>query len=332
LKLAVNALDASGGTNIEAGVTTLGSIFTGGASMPDSLVMLTDGYVNEGITSTAGIHSLLKSYLPNVPVYALGYGDDHNSDFMKGISSRTNGTYTFINNEIALPASVGDMLGGLQCEVAKAGRLAYPTTWTCLELNGDSTGSYGVGSLIADKPTWVMFDVPYGANGSLVLDYKLVLGDVVTTNVVVTQELDRIDVMEQHLRCLTAVALDNAADAIKNYRIDDAKRAIEGAIDKISVSEAGSRPLAFRMRAQLEEMRDEISQMVSTPPRNRSRFTNLALRTSNTATRYQQQRGVGGTADDSLFTSPIMLERQSQMIYDYSQTIPDDPLEMSLSA
>jgi hypothetical protein len=69
LKAEVAKLTADGGTNMEAGISMLGSLFTaGGSDHPDSLVLLTDGFVNEGITSLAGIHSLLNSYLPNLPV------------------------------------------------------------------------------------------------------------------------------------------------------------------------------------------------------------------------------------------------------------------------
>lgn len=332
LKASVRLLDADGGTNMEAGVTLLGSLYAGRA-MPDSLVLLTDGFVNEGLASVTGIYSLLKSYTPSVPVYALGYGDDHNSDFMRGLSRRTAGTYSFIDGETALPASIGELLGGLQCEVAKSAIVSFPPSWNCLELNY-TTGdvAYEMGSLIADKPTWAVFSVPASTAAASVS--FTIAGSVVSVPVNITNELDRVDVIEQQLRCITALALESAGALLRNHHVSDAKDVIELTITKITDSEAAGRPLAIRMRAHLEEMNEEIAQIMSTPPRFRRRaidFTNLALRTAGTATRYSQQRGAtsNGDMDDNLFTSPVLIERQSQMVSDYWSQSPDDPSEMT---
>lgn len=333
LKASVRLLDADGGTNMEAGVTLLGSLYAGRA-MPDSLVLLTDGFVNEGLASVTGIYSLLKSYMPSVPVYALGYGDDHNSDFMRGLSRRTAGTYSFIDGETALPASIGELLGGLQAEVTKSTVATFPSSWTCLELNytaGDAT--FDMGSLIADKPTWAVFSVPATGSGSASISFKL-SGASVSLPVTITDELDRVDVVEQQLRCIAALALESAGSLLRNHRVSDAKDVIELTITKIADSEASGRPLAIRMKAHLEEMNAEIGQIMSTPPRFRRGgidFTNLALRTSSTATRYSQQRGAtsNGATDDNMFSSPVLIERQSQMVSDYWSQSPGDPIDMT---
>jgi hypothetical protein len=334
LKASVRLLDADGGTNMEAGVTLLGSLYAG-RTMPDSLVLLTDGFVNEGLASVTGIHSLLKSYMPSVPVYALGYGDDHNSDFMRGLSRRTAGTYSFIDGETALPASIGELLGGLQGEVTKSASVLFPSSWTCLELNyttGDA--GYEMGSLIADKPTWAVFSVPFAtANAAASISFKL-SGVVTSLPITLTDELDRVDVVEQQLRCITALALESAGALLKNHRVSDAKDVIELTITKIADSEAAGRPLAIRMKAHLEEMNAEIGQIMLTPPRFQRGgidFTNLALRTSSTATRYSQQRGAtsNGATDDNMFSSPGLIERQSQMVSDYWSQSPGDPTDMT---
>lgn len=332
LKTAVRLLDADGGTNMEAGVTLLGSLYAG-RTMPDSLVLLTDGFVNEGLSSVTGIYSLLKSYMPSVPVYSLGYGDDHNSDFMRALSRRTAGTYSFIDGETALPASIGELLGGLQGEVAKSSTVTFPPSWTCLELNY-TTGDvvYEMGSLIADKPTWAVFSVP-ASDAVATVSFKIA-GSVVSVPVTITNELDRVDVLEQQLRCITALALESAGALLRNHRVSEAKDVIELTITKITDSEAAGRPLAIRMKAQLEEMNAEIGQIMSTPPRFRRGgidFTNLALRTAGTATRYSQQRGAtsNGDADDNMFSSPALIERQSQMVSDYWSQSPGDPIDMT---
>lgn len=340
LKTSVLGLIADGGTNMESGVEMLGTVFKDGV-MPDSLVLLTDGFVNEGITTLAGMYSLLKSYMPSVPVYALGYGDDHNSDFMRGLSKRTAGTYSFIDSEIALPASIGELLGALQGEVAKSATLEFPASWTCLELNYTPGDAYhSLGSLIADKPTWAVFSVP--VTGELKLQYSIINDtinvstvNVTTVNVPITPELDRVDVVEQHLRCLTAVALENAGNSLlKRKNIGEAKDIITNAIQSIISSDAATRPLAIRMKAQLDEMLEEINNIITTPPRFRRNavdYVNLALRTTSTATRYSQQRGANSNGvldDDDVFSSPVSIQRQTQMVTNYSQT-PGDPIDMT---
>jgi hypothetical protein len=327
----IKDLHADGGTNIESGIAQLGGLFTSADSVyPDSIVLLTDGYINEGITSVAGLYSMLNSYMPGVPVYALGYGDDHNSDFMKGLSLRTNGTYTFIDNEIALPASIGELLGGLQGEVAKNAELLIPTDWTCLELNYISEKStFGIGSLIADKPTWIICSVPVDSSSQIQLKYKNISdGETVNTLVTINNDLERIEVCEQYMRCLSAVSLDKASNFIKNGQLSAANLEISVMIDKISKSEAAMRPLAIRMKAQLVEMSEQIQTTLQTPPRiRRNANANLLLRTSSTASRYRQQRGVSSAGDDDIFSSPQMLERTSQMINQYTQNsvIFEDP-------
>jgi hypothetical protein len=323
IKASVDKLVADGGTNMESGITLLGQLFSTGTELPlpDTVVLLTDGYVNEGITTVAGVHSLLKSYVPNLPVYALGYGDDHNSDFMRELSRRTSGTYTFIDSEIALPASIGELLGSLQNEVAKGGFLTFPESWTCLELGSTGT-SHGLGSLVADKPTWTLLKVPASSvTGNVVLSYKNVGStDDSLLPVVIDGALDRLDVMEQHLRCITASALDKAAGFIKAYQMDSAKQTVQDAIKLITTSEAATKPMAIRFKAQLDEMIEEIS----TTHRGHRGFANLLQRTTGTATRYTQQRGVssqgGGDDDDGMFSTPLLMRAQAAMVTGYSQS------------
>jgi hypothetical protein len=322
LKEAVDTLTADGGTNMEAGVVALGELFNDG-SPPDSIVLLTDGYVNEGITSVAGIYSMLNSYLPSVPVYALGYGAEHNSDFMRALSSRTNGTYTFLDSEIALPASIGDLLGGLKGEVAKAASMTFPNHWKCLELNGGD-GVIGLGSLVADKPTWVVFELPAAAGAaaatSPLLNYRM--GDITHTVMLSPMPNDSvtsIELQEQYLRCIVARALDTASSLLKVYKINDAKALIINTIDKIATSSAAGGAMAIRMKAQLEEMKENLDSSSNSSSRH-----HVILQAGSTATRYTQQRGVsGGRQSDDLFSTPTLMRHQTQMVEQYST--PADP-------
>lgn len=326
LKVSVDTLTADGGTNMEAGVVALGALFTG-VKAPDSVVVLTDGYVNEGITSVAGIYSLLNSYLPSVPVYALGYGTDHNAEFMRTLSSRTNGTYTFLDSEIALPAAIGDLLGGLKGEVAKAAHISFPAHWKCLELNAGD-GVIGMGSLVADKPTWVIFELAATATAPATaspvpvpsLSYRMVDSGttyMVSLDSVPADSVTNVELQEQYLRCIVAKALDAASVLLRNYKINDAKILISATVDKISASVAAGGAMAIRMKAQLDEMKEELERG--------GNHHHILLQSSGTAARYTQQRGVssGGVVDE-MFSTPTLRRHQTQMVQQYSQA-PADP-------
>jgi len=332
IKTAVSALTADGGTNMESGVAMLGSIFSG-VPPPDTVVLLTDGAINEGIQSVAGMHSLLKDYLPMVPVCSLGYGDGHNETFMRGLSARTNGTYTWIDKEEALPASIGELLGGLQDEVAKAAKIQYPGSWTCLEAfakAGDTEA--GLGSIIAEKPTWVVFSIPAGTEvrpvGDLMLTFKRVgSSDTTFLGITVDESIDRLDVLEQQLRCVGVNALEQSASQLNNNQIIEAKKTITDAIAVIVASEAASKPGAISMKAKLAEMLEKLGSA------NRRQ---AVLYATGTATRYTQQRGVstGGAADedDNMFSTPGLTRQRTNMVAQYSQSVggggsahPGDP-------
>jgi hypothetical protein len=336
VKAAVSALIADGNTNMGSGITMLGSVYSGGLPPPDTVVLLTDGDLNDGIQSIVGIQSLLTDYLPKVPVCSLGYGDNHNEAFMRGLSTRTNGTYTWIDKEEALPASIGELLGGLRDEVAKAAKIQFPGSWTCLESftkTGDTEA--GLGSIIAEKPTWVMFSVPAGAmvrpSGDLILTFKHVGGgDETVMTITVDDSLDRLDVLEQQMRCVGVTALENSVSLLNSNQITEAKKTITDAIALIAASEAASKPGAISMKAKLLEMMEKLG--------SASSRRQAVLYATGTATRYTQQRGIstgGGYNDDNMFSTPGITRHRTNMVAQYSLSVgggsqsahPGDPEE-----
>lgn len=349
---AVDRLVADGGTNLECGIAELGS-FVQQTGMPDAVVILTDGHINEGISSAAGLSSVIGSYLQSTPIYTLGYGTDHNGDLLRSLATRTCGTYTFIDNEIVLPASVGDLLGGLQGEVAKSAELSYPEEWKCEEpVDQNNPGIRSLGSLISDKPTWVMLSLPpASADSDVVLTYKM--GDEEKRVVVQPSDsgLDSVEMEEQFLRCVTGHTLDKVAAAIRGYQMDEAKTLLEATLAEIDASPAKQRPLCIRMKAQLVEMKEQVEQhRVGHGMRRQNAVVGLGgaalgptpaggfyggapsidamlLRTTSTASNYGAQRGVtslggaalGPTASDGIFSSPTAVRRNRQMVSHYSQ-------------
>lgn len=324
----VERLDADGGTNMEAGIVALGEMFQGDSDKPNALVLLTDGQVNQGIVTTAGLASILRSYLPSVPVYTLGYGSDHNAELLRALSARTQATYTYIDNEIALPASIGDLLGGLQNEVASTSAVTFPVTgWKCLELNPAEAGRYEAGSLIADKPSWVMFSVAFGSEARLSLHYTNSTSRTSAhVPIMIGTELAVGDVTDQYLRCKTARVLSDVTDLLKQNRIREAKVLLT--VCRELLTNAVQTTLVIRMKAQVDELYEEVVQSENESPQRRrgvrSNIDAIAMRTSSTAQNYSAQRGVtGGLNVDSIFSSPAMIRHRTRMVEQYTQRAED---------
>ena len=318
---AAATLAAGGGTNMEAGISMLGS-FLADTGRPDAVVILTDGHVNHGLQTAAGLNSVMQAYASGVPVYTLGYGADHNGGLLRSLASRSNGTYTFIGTEIVLPAAIGDLFGSLQNEVAKQAAICYPATWTCEEPEQQVAGRFTVGSLVAEKSTWVMLGVPAGDTATAVeLVYTV---DGVENRVAVVVEdggLPLLDMEVQMLRCATAKTLDAVVAALTSRNNALAKQLLEAALALFASSPAAACPLAIHMKAQLDEMKETVDQAPSPA---------LLLHTTSVAANYTSQRGVsmgggggGGAplsrAPTNPFGSPGMARATTDMTAQYSQ-------------
>jgi hypothetical protein len=342
-------LHAYGGTNMEAGIAMLGQAVAAAAATaataaaidttatPDAIVILTDGHINHGLDTAAALNSLLNSYVAGVPVYTLGYGVNHNAELLRSLASRSSGTYTFIDSEIVLPAAIGDLLGSLQNEVAKRAVLIYPTTWSCEEPDHQPSGHFAIGSLIADKPNWVMLSVPPLVAGAEVVRSTVELqyftdGSKDCQVVPINNGLPLLEMEEQMLRCTTAKTLNAVSAAIRNHDIARAKQLLNAALTTIADSPASTGSLAIRMKAQLDEMLElvEIEVAGAAAGAGAGGLSSPALlHTTAIAANYSSQRGVshGGRrargAPVSLFSSPGVRRETAAMSAQYSQQMGD---------
>lgn len=129
---AINRLCTQGCTNLSGGLT-LGLQQLQSVSDPAavrSLMLLTDGHANRGVSEPDGIVELLKGVLggensDNISVNTFGYGADHQADLLRRISeaSDTPGSYYFVEEKDDVSSAFGDCLGGLLSVVAQNIRL-----------------------------------------------------------------------------------------------------------------------------------------------------------------------------------------------------------------
>jgi hypothetical protein len=94
-----------------------------------SVLLLTDGHANRGVSNAQGIIDLLSGCLgteTDISINTFGYGEDHNAALLKSRSdsvSQTAGSYYFISNGDDVSSAFGDCLGGLMSVVAQNIRL-----------------------------------------------------------------------------------------------------------------------------------------------------------------------------------------------------------------
>ncbi|CAK4182063.1 unnamed protein product [Aphanomyces euteiches] len=85
-----------------------------------SVLLLTDGQANEGITSPAGLASMLQGVLdPQVSVHTFGYGSDHDATLLGQLADIGRGSYYFVQNVDGVALAFANCLGGLLSVVAQ---------------------------------------------------------------------------------------------------------------------------------------------------------------------------------------------------------------------
>jgi Mg-chelatase subunit ChlD len=91
-----------------------------------AILLLTDGFANEGIADNAGLTQLAKNSLAGFPkdkkpkLYTFGYGNDHSEDLLEALADAGDGAYFSVSNLDDVAGSFADVLGGLLSIVAQS--------------------------------------------------------------------------------------------------------------------------------------------------------------------------------------------------------------------
>ena len=297
---AVDELVANGGTNMAAAFEALGPLRLN----LDAIILLTDGQVNEGISSTEGLLSLGLG-LSSKPFYTLGYGADHNRSLLKALALKSRGSYIHVDDESMLPRTLGDLMGGLRTQVFASASLSVEGA-TCREIGGGSS-TFRVGAIVPDRDYWVIFT---GAPSSVVLRDG---SEVIDMALPLASADD--EVQEQILRSQVAEVLEDATTALENYApVPASLAALCTSIDAMPDAMIG-RPLVRQMRAELEAIR-------TAPPRPSAEL--LARMSSGTAY-LSTQRGVSVAFHDT-FSSPAQRQRSEETQILYASQRTEDPV------
>lgn len=262
----VDGLHADGGTNLEAALVALRDVATAPDVPPvDAVFVLTDGHINQGLTAASGLTRLLTAAIPaGTPVYTLGFGADHNARMLRDMALRTRGSYTYADAAELIPATIADIISGLQTEVGRGARLILPTGWECLELTAEAgSAEFTVGVLVADKDQWVVLRGPAGpltAADMPPLSFVWRSRDGVEhTEVLGTYaDFDPLMVEEQFCRCRVATVQTAVQDLLESGRLDEARAALAALGAELDANPAKDRTFVISLRAQVDEMVDAL--------------------------------------------------------------------------
>ena len=275
---AVSEIHTNGCTNLGAALDALRSR---GAAY-DGVALLTDGVINVGETTTAGL-SAKAVRLGSLPFTALGYGADHNRVLMNRIARNSRGAYIYVNNDEMLPEAMGDLIGGLRSELFKdailrvtAGELG--SRILCAELDPEADRrSYRVGTIIPNRDYWVVYEVSGDVEiEEIVLEapgFREVLGAVPVS--------DCVDLQVQVLRCRVVKVIAAATAALEQgLPLGPEIAALKAEIAGLP-SYVLERPLVQQMRAQLADIVERPAEMAD-----------MMARMSSNTTYLSSQRGV----------------------------------------
>ena len=167
LDVTISSLEALGGTNLSSGLLNARKILehTQTSNIKTSIIILTDGHTNEGITHSQELINLIhyiKALRNDITINSIGYGEDHNANLLKDIAIHGNGGYSIVNNLESVATVFGEVLGGMMSCVAQNTTVSIPLSWNCFNIYSKSTQNnmtiIDIGDIYAETETILLFE------------------------------------------------------------------------------------------------------------------------------------------------------------------------------
>jgi len=230
-----------------------------------SVLILTDGLANAGVTNTKTIVDMMKGSLePGVSVFTFGYGSDHNVDMLREISEVGGGVYYFVQSVDGVSLAFADCLGGLLSVVAQNIQLeifgmngckieSIKTRKTSKAIVPNKHYEIEMGDLYGEEARDVLIEVSMptlpAENKEFValecrLNYANVLessldkaetfGVVQRLNEVPTDQVPNSHVAQQRNRIVAAEALEQANAIAEKGKLDEGRVVLQSALEKLT--------------------------------------------------------------------------------------------------
>jgi hypothetical protein len=295
---------------------------------PAAVFLLTDGHVNIGIRTAVGLRDLLQRALPpSIPVFTVGYGEDHDANILQALAVLRRGSYTCATSDEMIPAVVGDILGAVTTRVVKDVHVcAKSGSADFLDLGAEKgSRDFFVGSLHTDKEQWVVLDADVEAQKTISVRWS---GEANKAPIHVQAVGEyQADIAQQWFRVRVVAALQEAQASL-GYATHIARLvSLEAEMERSPVSRE---PLILTLQARIKEMLEILEK-----PRHRhergfmlagaggAAAADLTRLVSNITT-LGTQRGILATQtllapEATLFQSPTQRHASSQLVTRFSQ-------------
>lgn len=314
----IASIQARGSTNLSGGLFKgVDQQIDGDTSKRSvkSVIMLTDGVANRGITDITAIKDKLAQELGarDAPiVYALGFGTDHDSEFLEEIARTGEGSYVFIESEDVIASSFGDIIGGLLTVTAqkikvtltpangaritslKGGKVKpSPTSWTT-----------EFPDLFAEEKRDILIDmklpgVPSPTKTAVVLEAKIEFFDVVkgqdslqTITVVVDRRRGPKPIVAEpefevtRLRFQVADDITSAVQLKESGDTEGATAKLDATLSALEGTSASDTEEVSSLKADVQKVKTEVSKEEALVPAEAATFT-------SGASSLAEQRGFG---------------------------------------
>ncbi|XP_062185457.1 E3 ubiquitin-protein ligase WAV3-like isoform X2 [Phragmites australis] len=299
---AINSLGAGGGTNIADALKKSMKVIEDRSYKNSvcSIILLSDGQDTYSISSnvqgtSTGHRSLVPFSILNderhmVPLYAFGFGADHDSDTLHSIAEASGGTFSFIEDEGVMQDAFAQCIGGLLSVTVQEMRLSMECvdpgvqlcsikcgSYPCKVARDGRNGSVDIGHLYADEERDILLSltIPKSREQTSLLRVACAYKDPVTNETIEIQgdevkikrtistvsEPVSIEVDRERNRIQAANAIESARAAAERGALAEAVTILEDCRRVLSqsfASQSGDR-LCMALDAELREMQERMA-------------------------------------------------------------------------
>jgi hypothetical protein len=163
----VKTMTADMCTNISAGLLNAFECQENSVIHKTSIILLTDGEANRGVTSPDAITDLINDGCDsNTTIHTFGYGFAHNSRLLTMISEENSGSYNVVNNLEDVANSIGNTFGSIVCCVVQNIRVIGESTMEFYSGYPSHGVNVKIGDMIADAQTGILIKLNGGSSAS----------------------------------------------------------------------------------------------------------------------------------------------------------------------
>lgn len=171
IRTRISLINSESNTNISGGLIQAHSLLeTDTSNVKQSILLLTDGVANVGLTKPKDIIELVKNTIngfSGTSLSCIGYGTDHNVELLQTMATEGSGSYYVVNNLEDVAVVFGDVLGGLISCFAQQVHIILPAAIEIKSRYAMSSNEVIVGDMSAGMEATILAKIPAGCMAEL---------------------------------------------------------------------------------------------------------------------------------------------------------------------